>query len=119
MEKITQSDVLIIGAGISGCSTAYYLAKKGIQSTIIDPMGVGEEASGWALGDLNILTGQGLDGPLFEFAKNSLDMHSLLHEEFLSTLGIDTQLKLISNLLVNKLLVNFCKVLATYLVRII
>lgn len=93
MEKITQSDVLIIGAGISGCSTAYYLAKKGIQSTIIDPMGVGEEASGWALGDLNILTGQGLDGPLFEFAKNSLDMHSLLHEEFLSTLGIDTQLK--------------------------
>jgi hypothetical protein len=33
-------DVLIVGAGIMGCTTAYYLAKEfGISSTLANPMG--------------------------------------------------------------------------------
>ena len=39
-------DVCIIGAGICGLSTGYYLAKKGLKVAIIDKDGIGEKASG-------------------------------------------------------------------------
>lgn len=31
----TTADVIIIGGGIEGCSTAYYLAKRGITNVIV------------------------------------------------------------------------------------
>ena len=30
------SDVIVVGAGIIGCATAYYLAKKGVSVTILE-----------------------------------------------------------------------------------
>ena len=39
-------DVCIIGAGISGLSTGYYLAKNGLKVAIIDKDGIGKKASG-------------------------------------------------------------------------
>ena len=42
-----KTDVVIIGGGIVGCSTAYYLAKKGRKVTLLEKeAGVGLEASG-------------------------------------------------------------------------
>lgn len=40
------ADVCIIGAGICGLTTGYYLAKKGLKVIIIDKEGIGEKASG-------------------------------------------------------------------------
>ncbi len=41
------SDVVVIGGGIAGCSTAYYLSKKGIKVTLLEKdRAVGLEASG-------------------------------------------------------------------------
>jgi glycine/D-amino acid oxidase-like deaminating enzyme len=40
------SDVAIIGAGIVGCSTAYFLARAGVRVTVHDPAGIGAGASG-------------------------------------------------------------------------
>ena len=40
------ADVCIIGAGIFGLSTAYYLSKKGLSVAVIDKSGIGEKASG-------------------------------------------------------------------------
>lgn len=51
-EKIKQidnnylSDVCIIGCGIAGLSTAYYLAKNGLKVILVDKSGIGEKASG-------------------------------------------------------------------------
>ncbi len=44
-------DVIIIGAGVIGCSIAYHLAKKGITSQIIEREAIGARASGkaWAV----------------------------------------------------------------------
>ncbi len=44
-------EIIIIGAGVIGCSIAYHLAKKGITSTIIERESVGARASGkaWAV----------------------------------------------------------------------
>src|SRR5579875_999747 len=40
------NDVTIIGAGILGCSTAYFLARAGVQVTVCDPHGIAAGASG-------------------------------------------------------------------------
>lgn len=41
-----KSDVIIIGAGIMGCSTAYYLAKRGVSVTVLEAKEVAAGASG-------------------------------------------------------------------------
>ena len=46
----SKKDIVIIGAGVIGCSIAYHLAKKGITSTIIDREAIGARASGKAWG---------------------------------------------------------------------
>ena len=40
------NDVAIIGAGIIGCSTAYFLANEGVTVTVYDPAGIAAGASG-------------------------------------------------------------------------
>jgi glycine/D-amino acid oxidase-like deaminating enzyme len=47
----SNKDVIIIGAGAMGCSTAYHLAKKGVTSRIIEKESVAARASGkaWAV----------------------------------------------------------------------
>jgi len=46
-----QKDVIIIGAGVTGCSIAYHLAKKGVPSQIVERDSIGARASGkaWAV----------------------------------------------------------------------
>ena len=46
----SKKDIVIVGAGVAGCSIAYHLAKKGIASTIIDRESIGARASGKAWG---------------------------------------------------------------------
>jgi sarcosine oxidase subunit beta len=42
-----KTDVVIIGGGVMGCATAYYLARQGIRSVVLEKnAGVGLEASG-------------------------------------------------------------------------
>ena len=40
------ADVCVVGAGISGLSTAYYLAQQGFKVIIVDKEGIGEKTSG-------------------------------------------------------------------------
>lgn len=44
--KIRSADVIVIGGGIVGCSTAYNLAKRGQSVILLEKGRVGEEASG-------------------------------------------------------------------------
>ena len=39
-------DVIIVGAGIVGCATAYFLARDGLSVTVVDPNGIAAGASG-------------------------------------------------------------------------
>lgn len=43
---MTKTDVLIIGAGIIGCSIAYYLAKEGVETVIIERDDIASGSSG-------------------------------------------------------------------------
>lgn len=46
MAYVVKSDAVIIGAGILGCATAYYLARDGMSVTVLDPVGIAAGASG-------------------------------------------------------------------------
>ena len=48
------ADVAIIGAGLVGCSTAYYLAKGGVDVAVIERGNVNREASGANAGSLHL-----------------------------------------------------------------
>lgn len=48
MEK--ESDVVVIGGGIVGCATAYYLAKRGVKVVVLEKNEVGSEGSGLNMG---------------------------------------------------------------------
>jgi len=41
-------EVVIVGAGVSGCSIAYHLARRGVSSTIVERESIGTRASGKA-----------------------------------------------------------------------
>ena len=44
------ADAVVIGAGIAGCATAYYLSKKGLNVVVVDKGQVGDEQSSRAWG---------------------------------------------------------------------
>ena len=61
-ELKTDYDVVIVGGGLHGLATAYYLAKSGARVTIVERDSVGGHASGFALGGLSPLAGPDHDG---------------------------------------------------------
>lgn len=46
LDKDYKADVCIVGAGITGLTTGYYLTKKGLKVIIVDKDNIGEKASG-------------------------------------------------------------------------
>lgn len=86
MTSTTQ--VAIIGGGAMGCAAAYYLAKAGVRSTIIESEGIATQASGYNAGGLNPLTGYGLPGPLSAISDVSFSMHADLAESLEEESGV-------------------------------
>ena len=87
------AEVVIVGGGVVGCATAYFLARKGVQVTIVEREAVGSCASGFAAGLLNPLNGHGIPGPLEPLARESFRMHGELSEEVKAETGVDPQLQ--------------------------
>jgi glycine/D-amino acid oxidase-like deaminating enzyme len=51
---VEETDVLIIGAGLVGCASAYYLAQEGVECLVVDRGEVNREGSGTNAGSLHI-----------------------------------------------------------------
>ncbi|SVD23247.1 uncharacterized protein METZ01_LOCUS376101, partial [marine metagenome] len=86
------ADVVIVGGGISGCAVAYYLTTLGVRPIVVEREGIASAASGFAQGGLGLMSGAGLDGPLFPFAAESLRLHHELHPALKEETGLDTLL---------------------------
>jgi glycine oxidase len=84
------SDVVIIGGGIVGIATAYFLGKAGISSVIVERDAVGSHASGFAYGGLSPLSGASIPGPLAEVAQEGMR----LHREFAQGLAEETKINI-------------------------
>lgn len=83
-------DVVIVGGGIIGCATAYYLAKEGASVTVLERGPIGDEASGAAAGMLAALSSEGGErAPAFDrLLLESSDLYQSLVPELRKT-GID------------------------------
>ena len=69
MTKYTDApDVVVVGAGIIGCSVAYYLSKQGAKVTLLEKEAIGSGASAHATGSLSLLGAEFSPGPSFNFA---------------------------------------------------
>ncbi|UWL61888.1 FAD-binding oxidoreductase [Brucella pseudintermedia] len=75
MEKF---DVVVVGAGISGCATAYSLAKAGATVAVIDRFGPAAMASGWTLAGVRQ---SGRDPAELPMAMKAVAIWQTLHEE--------------------------------------
>ncbi|HXJ81272.1 MAG TPA: FAD-dependent oxidoreductase [Candidatus Methylomirabilis sp.] len=81
-------DVVIVGGGIVGMVTAYYLAKAGVASVVVERDAIGSHASGYAYGGLSPVSGFGIPGPLAEVAQDGMRLHRELAESVVDETGI-------------------------------
>lgn len=83
------SRVVIVGGGIIGCATAYYLTRAGISDVIIvERDRIASGASGYSAGILTPYSGSNNPG-LLALSAASLELHSELAEELPIETGID------------------------------
>ena len=67
-------DVCIIGAGLTGLSTAYYLAKEGLKVIVLDKDGIGEKTSGHTTAKITL-------------------QHGLIYDYLINTYGLNFAMK--------------------------
>jgi sarcosine oxidase, subunit beta len=75
---VEKFEVVVVGAGISGCATAYSLAKAGVKVAVIDRFGPAAMASGWTLAGVRQ---SGRDPVELPLAMKAVDIWQTLHKE--------------------------------------
>ncbi|MEE2885478.1 MAG: FAD-dependent oxidoreductase [Chloroflexota bacterium] len=82
--------VVIIGGGVVGLSTAYFLAQKGVTSTVIERDSVASHSSGFAYGGLSSISISPLERSLEMIADDGMDIHRYLGSILEQKTGIAT-----------------------------
>jgi len=89
--RLASTDVVVIGGGIIGLASAYYLAQAGKSVTLVERRGIGQEASGANVGLVTLFSGHSFDepdpGPVYELTRASIDAYASLGQE----LGVDIE----------------------------
>ena len=82
--------VVIIGGGLVGIATAYYLATMGVRSTVIERDSIASHASGFAYGGLSggVPNGPQANTPIIEY---SMGLYPALAEALADETAIDIQ----------------------------
>jgi len=83
------ADVVVIGAGVVGCSVAYYLAREGASVTVLERDAIGSGASAHATGSLSLLGAEFSPGASFEMARASYAEFPQLVAELESATDMD------------------------------
>jgi glycine oxidase len=82
-------DVVIVGAGIVGCSIAFELAKVGVRVCVLERGGIGEESSAAAAGMLSGQHGVTNFGARYQLHFEARELHAHLAGELRELTGID------------------------------
>ena len=90
--------VIVVGAGITGCFTAYFLARQGLSVQLVDPSGIGTHATANNPGGLNPLHGPEIPGIMSDLALRSFRLHQELQSEIAEMSDIDFEGHIVSRL---------------------
>ena len=90
-----RADVVIVGGGIAGIATAYYLGIAGVRPVVVERDSVGSHASGFAYGGLNPLGGAGTPGPVAALAKEGMRLHTELATRLPEVTGVNTEYRVV------------------------
>lgn len=82
-------DVVVIGAGVIGCSVAYYLAREGIKVALLERESFGSGSSAHATGFISLLGTEFTPGPSFHFGLESYREFPSLVAELEDATGMD------------------------------
>jgi sarcosine oxidase subunit beta len=93
MTTATTADVVIVGGGIVGCTTAYNLAKRGTRVIVFEKEDIAQEASGRNRGNVRLQLRDRLELPI---AREAIELWKRADEE----LGMATEYRTTGNLLV-------------------
>jgi glycine oxidase len=87
-----QADIVVVGAGVMGCGTAYWLSQAGYRVLVLEQEAIACGASGMAAAMLESV-GHGArlpaDDPLAELAHASFILHQQLAPELRAASGVD------------------------------
>ena len=83
-------DAIVVGGGVVGCSTAYYLAREGASVALFERDSVAGHASGFAFGGVIKALGGRADDPLDRLFDYSEGLHIKLGASLNDESGIDT-----------------------------
>ncbi len=83
------AEVVVIGAGVVGCSVAYYLAREGVNVVLLEREAIGSGASAHATGSLSLLGAEFTPGASFEMARASYSEFKWLVPELEAATGMD------------------------------
>ena len=94
------SDAIVVGAGIIGCTLAYALQKRGVQTLLLEQGQVGREASWASAGIIGAPTAAGLPPHRAELADRSQKRYAALLQAVREDSGMETSYLHIGKLLV-------------------
>ena len=86
-----RSDVVIVGGGVIGCASAWFLAREGVSVTLVEREDVAAQASGAAAGMLLPFGETEEEGPFLEWAERSLALFPELCAELRERSGVDPE----------------------------
>ncbi len=89
----SSAGVVIIGGGIVGAATAYFLARRGIASTVVERDRVAAHASGFSYAALGTFDEEGMDGAHFDVASEGMRLHRELAEALPDETGTPTDFR--------------------------
>src|SRR5258707_4705040 len=95
---LTSAEIVIVVGAIADMAAAYYLAKSGVPSVVVERDAIGSHASGFAYGGLSPLSGFGIRGPLAPIARDGMQLHRELSKSLLEETGIDVDFRVRSSL---------------------
>jgi glycine oxidase len=87
-------DVLVVGGGVIGCSTAYHLARKGAKVMVVEKRAIGGYAASLTAGILAAQAESDAPDALFDLCRASRSIFPSMVDEIIEFSGIDPALEM-------------------------